>query len=57
MWHKERGTMATVAADGAPRDVSRLGPQLYNGIEKGSLAYKLMSSMGWREGEGLVRKQ
>lgn len=28
---------------------------MYQGIEKGSMAYKLLSSMGWKEGEGLVR--
>lgn len=27
---------------------------MYQGIEKDSLAYKMMSSMGWKEGEGLV---
>eukprot|EP00892_Ulva_mutabilis_P012818 jgi/Ulvmu1/9909/UM057_0067.1 len=26
---------------------------MYQGIEKGSMAYKMMSSMGWKEGEGL----
>lgn len=29
--------------------------EVYQGIERDSMAYKLMSSMGWQEGEGLVR--
>lgn len=27
---------------------------MYQGIEKDSTAYKLLASMGWKEGEGLV---
>jgi len=27
----------------------------YQGVDKKSTAYKLLSSMGWQEGEGLVR--
>ena len=38
----------------AERDVQRLGAALYNGIERESKAFKLLSSMGWKEGEGLV---
>ena len=41
-------------AAAADRDVARLGKELYNGIDKDSKAFRLMSSMGWREGEGLV---
>ena len=26
----------------------------YQGVDKTSTAYKLLSSMGWQEGEGLV---
>lgn len=29
--------------------------EVYQGIERDSMAYKLMSSMGWQEGDGLVR--
>ena len=29
--------------------------EVYQGIERDSMAYKLMNSMGWQEGEGLVR--
>lgn len=32
-----------------------LGPKLYQGVSKKSAGYKLMSTMGWKEGEGLVR--
>ena len=28
--------------------------EVYQGIERDSMAYRLMSSMGWQEGEGLV---
>ncbi|KAJ9528752.1 hypothetical protein QJQ45_020648 [Haematococcus lacustris] len=35
------------------RDVARLGPALYNGVAKHTTAYKLLSSMGWQEGDGL----
>lgn len=30
---------------------------MYQGIEKDSMAYKLLASMGWKEGEGLVSIQ
>lgn len=39
------------------RDVKRLGNELYNGIDKGSTAFKLLASMGWKEGDGLVSAQ
>jgi hypothetical protein len=42
-------------ASEADRDAARLGPALYNGVDKGSTAYKLLASMGWKEGDGLVR--
>jgi hypothetical protein len=29
-------------------------PSLYQGVDKASVSYKLLSSMGWKEGEGLV---
>jgi hypothetical protein len=45
--------MGTMTAEG--RDAARLGPALFNGVDKDSTAYKLLASMGWREGEGLVR--
>jgi G-patch domain len=28
---------------------------VYQGIERDSMAYRLLASMGWREGDGLVR--
>lgn len=28
--------------------------EVYQGIERDSMAYRLMSSMGWQEGQGLV---
>jgi hypothetical protein len=36
-------------------DPARLGPALYQGVAKASVGYKMLSSLGWREGEGLVR--
>ena len=29
--------------------------ELYQGVHKASTAYKLLASMGWKEGQGLVR--
>jgi G-patch domain len=31
------------------------GRDVYQGIEKSSAAYKMLASMGWQEGDGLVR--
>lgn len=33
----------------------RLGPARFQGIDRQSNAYRLLSTMGWKEGEGLVR--
>jgi hypothetical protein len=30
-------------------------PKLYHGVQKGSFGYKMLATMGWQEGLGLVR--
>ncbi len=34
---------------------ANVAPALFQGVDKASVSYKLLSSMGWKEGEGLVR--
>ena len=29
-------------------------PSLFQGVDKSSISYRMLSSMGWKEGEGLV---
>jgi hypothetical protein len=31
-------------------------PILFQGVDKSSTAFRLLASMGWKEGEGLVRQ-
>lgn len=33
---------------------SNAPPPLFQGVDKGSFAYKLLNKMGWQEGKGLV---
>lgn len=32
-------------------------PDRYQGIDRESYAYKMLASMGWQEGDGLVRRR
>lgn len=50
------GSMAQVQSQMSSRNIANDARfrDMYQGIEKGSMAYKMMSSMGWKEGEGLV---
>ena len=46
---------ANVVSPAVPaRDLQRLGSEIYHGVDKQSAGYKLLASMGWAEGQGLV---
>ncbi len=49
-------TTDVVPPDAAAADrLKRLGPELYHGLEKGGYGYRMLATMGWKEGLGLVR--
>jgi hypothetical protein len=52
----EEDTFFRMAQPQESRDVARLGPSLYQGIDKTSLAFKMLQGMGWNEGQGLVSR-
>jgi hypothetical protein len=58
MGKREKAAVASSAAISVKTlpSSTAMPPTLFQGVDKSGAAFKLLSSMGWKEGEGLVRE-